>query len=69
MTETVGTHANLLRIAAAQSARPSVDHNGRTKGEPTTYTYDSRGLLVSAKPSPDSALGRAIAGPDGGGDE
>jgi hypothetical protein len=39
------------RIAAAQAARPRVDSQGRPTTEPTKYTYDDRGLLVTAVPA------------------
>jgi len=51
MTDTPVQHAR--RIAAAQAARVPVDSQGRPTGKPTAYTYDERGLLVSAKPAED----------------
>lgn len=45
---------SLARIAAARASRVPVDHNGKPKGTPTTYTYDSTGRLIATDPADDT---------------
>jgi hypothetical protein len=65
MTEEVTGPAPMLkRMAAARAARTRVDANGKPTGEPAVFTYDEKGILIAAKPAPDSPAGRAIASPE-----
>ena len=48
MTENIDPLTILERIAQQRAARAKVDANGKTIGNPSVYTYDSRGRLISA---------------------